>query len=91
MKAESADSCRREAVAEKNKITKEDRLKRVGACCGISGFFLACLLAVLNYREHLAGWQVKLLGVLLLGAIVITLAYGSVWVWIYNYFSGRRK
>ena len=78
-------------MASKQKIiSKPDRLKRLAACVGISGFFLACLLAVLNYRQYMEGWQVKLLGFGLLTATVTTLAYGSVWVWIYNYFARRK-
>ena len=64
-------------------------MKRLGVCCGIAGFFLACLAGVLNFRQHLESWQVNLLGTILIASIVIVLAYGSVWVWIYNFF--RRK
>jgi uncharacterized membrane protein len=59
-------------------------MKRLAACCGIAGFLLACLAALLNYHQYLQAWQVKLLGWILIGSIVIVLGYGSVWHWIYN-------
>lgn len=53
---------RKEAsTAEGKGISKSDRMKRLAACCGIAGFLLACLAALLNYRQHLQAWQVKVL------------------------------
>ncbi|MCE5186999.1 MAG: hypothetical protein LLF76_12830 [Planctomycetaceae bacterium] len=73
-------------------ISKADRMRRLGACCGVAGCFLACLAALLNYHQHLQPWQVNLLGTILIVCIVIILAYGSVWVWIVNlYQKGKGK
>jgi uncharacterized membrane protein len=69
---------------EEKVISKSDRMKRLVACCGIAGFLLACLAALLNYHHYFQAWQVRLLGWILIGSIVIVLGYGSVWVWIVN-------
>jgi len=76
---------RRKRVKPKQSgISRPDRMKRLAACCGIAGFLLACLVALLNFRQYFLPWQVKLLAAILIVSILTILAYGSVWVWIYS-------
>ncbi len=82
---------RRRPAPKETIISESDRMKRVGTCCGIAGFFLACLVVTLNNAQHLQSWQVKLLAAILLTAIITTLTYGSAWTWIYNAAQKRKN
>lgn len=83
---------RRKRVKPKDsRISRADRMKRLAACCGIAGFLLACLVALLNFRQYFQPWQTTLLAAILIISILVILAYGSVWVWIVNDYQKRKS
>jgi nicotinamide riboside transporter PnuC len=77
---------RKRTKTQDSGISKPDRMKRLAACCGIAGFLLACLVALLNFRQYFQPWQTKLLAAILIVSILVILAYGSLWVWICNLY-----
>ncbi|MFA5555078.1 MAG: hypothetical protein WCZ89_04690 [Phycisphaerae bacterium] len=76
---------------KKNVISKSDRMKRSTATVTIACALMGVLIALLYVPQYFPVWLFRILAVILLAIIIVVLAYGSVWTWIYNWFSAAAK
>lgn len=76
---------------KKDAISTSDRMKRSVATVTIACALIGVLIALLHIPQYFPVWLFRTLAVILLAIIIVVLAYGSVWTWIYNWFSAAAK